>query len=1236
MSGPQLFCPYKETRVNTEPASLTSTITIRLPSRSGPAHLARSSQRKRLAADSLVAEDETTFANRHLATSASIFFRQNKTYPRSFLWRVIEDGRVLTVQPCDLCRPPGTSHEAALTLRFVFPTSIRPSGVAFSDSDSHSPFNIFVLTVSNELYTLNLRPEFFQRSSTTDGDVSEWCKIFLPSSFSFRFPHRIAARHPQDLLVSLHDGGLLRLARASTDNGSSWTETFFNEGGWGGSFRTLIPWQRSHTIRYGNVNLETATATSIAFSPASSLEDKHHMLTVGLDHTLTCWNLNTGKIDYRSDLLDVSHHTQESRKHFIDPSQTALVDVVNQSLRGGKDRYYVVTFSPLGPGQFKFWAVSDGDSDGTIDVEDLHPDENLEPPLPSSEILEIWTMTQFKLMPTDAPGTMTLWVLWKNNTQYRLQSLRFDLLDISATWQTEWVTTATETLRDEPFPELANDGALDPTDKWLEYLFSPGRFSEAAIEASLSIYNQNINGQRDQNTRPATCLQDSVCSAVASSVTLTRSVEGDLEFERFRTDTNFQWRRFFRIVADLERKRGEALSLGFDTFTDMPWVVSADGCIVIRNCDDTEMIWHNDWVADRASSAVLSHHKAHFLKAHRLPEVAKMAALVRVASSFRDNFSEALIHSCTMVMRSEILQEPSQSVQARIRSFYDRSNFAGQVSDDDYDLLVGSMAELGGTKGLTTQLFTNVIGSISQRKQRTKTDVTLTIFGELTLVKGAQEIIHLNGQILFNLLVFLVFLWVEELERKSPAGLAVPEIYVDILRLLKEFEVLNWMAKTRRLEIPAQPVDELETSVTRKKSPHKENRMSTVLQYPWIRMWKPLWLKRYRTMSSMLTESIKHVIADIGLSNPTDYDQQVMWQQRTLLRRGDLNLAAEFIAYQPNTAWAQYIKGRYYLLTGDFAVAVIHFKKAAFNLDAKANREGASSFALNEQDDLLRSTDHEYFNAGLPAYYNHVAELFETGKAFTYVADAATLGLQFMLGSPGDSETQRMRTSLLSRLFSSSVETCSFDRAYSALLRYSDRALQHKDLDKLLTRMCNVNAIPQLLSLPLLSLQIEAEALLEAKSKTAFNLIAGPPYHKILYAWRVKRHDMKGAATVLHERLQRLRSVALSGRGASQTAELMQEYLLLINALATMGPDEAWILAEERKSVDDSTVFGTAKPLFGKSSSRPTRKLVTIADVRKEYQAELDRMACIESDRFAFSGGGGGGAEGDADAMDIM
>ena len=78
---------------------------------------------------------------------------------------------------------------------------------------------------------------------------------------------------------------------------------------------------------------------------------------------------------------------------------------------------------------------------------------------------------------------------------------------------------------------------------------------------------------------------------------------------------------------------------------------------------------------------------------------------------------------------------------------------------------------------------------------------------------------------------------------------------------------------------------------------------------------------------------------------------------------------------------------------------------------------------------------------------------------------------------------------------------------------------------------------------------------------------------------------------------------------------------MLINTLASVQPDQAWILAEQR--VDENAITWG----IGKAKGILKRRVVTLEDLRKEYQAELDRVSAMENGQFAFTGG---------DEMDVL
>ena len=181
---------------------------------------------------------------------------------------------------------------------------------------------------------------------------------------------------------------------------------------------------------------------------------------------------------------------------------------------------------------------------------------------------------------------------------------------------------------------------------------------------------------------------------------------------------------------------------------------------------------------------------------------------------------------------------------------------------------------------------------------------------------------------------------------------------------------------------------------------------------------------------------------------------------------------------------------------------------------------------------------------------------------------------------------------------------------------------RYNDLQKLIAAMVSQSQTTTLLSFPFVGLTEDVDHVLSNFCHKTLNLASGPPYHQILYSFRISRGNFRGAASILHERLQRLKSTSSKNHDPADES-LTQCYLMIINALSSVGQKDAYILAEKR--IDDAAVpswtIGQAKKVL-------KRQVITLETLRKEYQAELDRVAAIETGQLPFVD--------PADDMDIL
>jgi nuclear pore complex protein Nup160 len=273
----------------------------------------------------------------------------------------------------------------------------------------------------------------------------------------------------------------------------------------------------------------------------------------------------------------------------------------------------------------------------------------------------------------------------------------------------------------------------------------------------------------------------------------------------------------------------------------------------------------------------------------------------------------------------------------------------------------------------------------------------------------------------------------------------------------------------------------------------------------------------------------------------------------------------------------------------------------------------------------LDETERNLLNAGLPEYYSHIVALYDKEKIYSFVIDFARLAMQFTKHKPSPLSAQGsyLCTEMHSRLFNAAIQTSRYEVAHSILTLFTDSALQQSSLRTLVHKMCESSYVSQLIDLPFIGLQDQVDEILAQKCQGIVDVNVGVPYHKILYSWRIKRSDFRGAAGVSFERLQRLQQ---SGEGDKMLGDdgletpVTKQYVALINALSCVDPKQAWILSEEPPQKGSVGVSGGGK-------REPARKVVTLDDIRRSYQAELDRIAAIQNNQFEFVGG---------DEMDVL
>ncbi|KAL1853268.1 hypothetical protein Daus18300_011836 [Diaporthe australafricana] len=1172
---------FKETRVNLEPASNASIVHIRLPAPT------RSRDRRSLGLDKY-GEEERAFRSKNLATAASIYHRKHHDSPRSFLWRVLEDGTVLSIRAADVSKQQN-APDSNLILHLRFPSPIRASCVALADTAEHDALSIFALDHTNHLYTIALRPDHFRKRSATENGIGDACKTHLAGTFSFKHPHRLVAVSAHQVVVTFHDGGLIRFDRDRTHNasGSPWKETNFSAQGWATSFRSLLPlpFQGGHTIKHGKASMELSAATSVVIDTLG-VGPAEFLFSVCLDHRLRIWNVRSGAILYTADMLGVERNPQELGKWIIDPDRDNLVRIVGQA----EGRRTLVTYSPVA-NEFKFWKVETQD-DTTIFVHDMFPDQQLTPPGLSSG--DVWTLADFGVaQPTGQ--AFHLWVLTKNNLTYRCQKLEFRASDSEDDWRSGWMSVYID--NEQPGAESSSPGdPTDATEKWLQTLFYPGRFSKATLETALAMYERGL-GSKETTSRNGKGLVEAVCSVLGSTATLDRLASGEMDFAQFRSHSQVSWRRFYRLVLELDKQRGEALSLALDHNSGLAWVLCADLVAAVHPCSTLDQIYHK-------SPGTID------------PESENVAALVSAGLDLVDNFSDSIMQQANAALRVELFDESADTDMDRIQRFFDESASWRGISEEDAAQVIESLGS--DFRIVTQELYRQLVDLFATTEDARARDVRhpLTEFGRKVVVKSVQETADLQWQVLLSQLLLLVHMEYEYDEDNEESALHsrldIGFVYRQLIEALKHLEFLRWLVKTE-ISVPVLKSERSNGSPTTTKRPD-DMRTITVFEVIISHL-----LGLVDVDGEPLASSLTDVVIDICAPD-SGIELSPALIQCSLLKADRPDLALELTRFCDRDPFPVYIQGRVFLSLKDYTTAALYFKRAAVGMSVPMKHTERHTGGL------LDETEKNLLNSGMANYYSHIVSLYDRHKAFSYVIDFGRITLQFAQ-SP-DAKTTRLE--MLSRLFTASTSISQFKMAHTTLLQTPDRALKLSFLKKLVERMCETAQTSELTALPFPSLQEEVDSILQQKCRNTTDVVRGTPYHQILYAWRITHNDYRGAAAVLHDRLQKLRQAGegdkLNGEDVLDTV-VTRQFLLLINALSCVDPKQAWITIEEAPPAGGAHNAGTDHDRA--AAAKPRRKVVTLADLRRQYHAELDRIAAIQNNQFGFT------ADDDDDVMVI-
>lgn len=1172
---------YQEVGVQVKSNTSTNRIDVTIPRANGSCD--RSKDSKKPERHNKLATDEKSYADHYLSSASSIFYGRSHQYPRSFAWRVIAKQKVLAISSADFARNE-KDREASNTLAFEFQDAISPRGVSVCDNNKSNDIHVFVLTQENEVFELRIRTDFLQDKKTIPTDLKAWCSAIRASSLSIDRAFCLHADNPNDIFVSFASGKVQHWKRDGSE--APWSHVNYDDKPWGSALFSIVSRRGQPDIDFEGAKLAYNTAHAMVRSG-------QYLFTACLNHTMRVWHLATGKLVDSRDLLDLAREQHEMLQ--LNPAEPGYI----QFLEGAnKNEQTLLTYSPIENSQIKLWRVRNTFEDDTdlFRLEDLVPNSNLSLPDPDPTGSTVWSLAGLKTIFDKHTKDWQLWVLWRNHNYHKVFTLNFSFADISNKWQNSWSTIATVNAKSQG-PDFLPGDAQDVTSKWLDFLLFPNRYPDAILETALAQYATAMDATMSSTDRKKP-LQERLSILIGSQVKL-RRYDDSTDYERYAVDTDQQWRQFWRIVENLDEGRFAPLSLAVDSITGMVVVTMTKLTCVLREASNLDLLRLNEASEVGAISQAARSRWPYRKLAFTAQEAGPAATLLRAAQNFFDAFPPELASDFLHTLDDDLYTEMSTPAAERIVNIFNEIDLANAVPDEVEKDFLKDFADLGGVSAISDDIYNLLLKIITEHKiSRSNRHHDKTEFGvHVTFSALLEEILVIRHAIL-SLLAVVIF--VDETDHFDTA-----RFFDELISRLRTQERNLWLATHYRKNADGKIsiLQDIFTNVLRPQSTD------------------------HHPLPNVLTQHIEENLHWISGENLAPLEEVPVHFQCNLIRHGDIQLASDFLKFQPSTPWSIYIKGRLALAQGSPHEASLHFQEAAQGL-----ARGKALGKLTElSDHLLSDQEAESFYGGLPLYYQHIVNLFESAKAYTEASQIAQITLEALQNSK---EPQpNFKQNILLRLFISELKTQHFDRASDILFQFTDPVLQRASATDLVDRMLDPSTalsdisgiVTQLQNLPIsshpnLANHIDAHIAALAKRQTTLPNSGGNgiDYLSILYALRLSKQDHRGAVAVLFDRL---RLTQKSGRARSdpESKQLRNALLALINGLTCVNEDEAYLVIDANEDPRGTIKRGLKRLRNDEDDTKKMKRVVvTLADFRREYSRVLDRCSRIERGDFAF------------------
>ncbi|KAM9816490.1 nuclear pore complex protein Nup160-like [Syngnathus typhle] len=308
---------------------------------------------------------------------------------------------------------------------------------------------------------------------------------------------------------------------------------------------------------------------------------------------------------------------------------------------------------------------------------------------------------------------------------------------------------------------------------------------------------------------------------------------------------------------------------------------------------------------------------------------------------------------------------------------------------------------------------------------------------------------------------------------------------------------------------------------------------------------------------------------------------------------------------QVNVGSSRFMLAQCYLANGEGHKALRCFQEAASEVEKE-------DFLMK-----LSGVEDERAAACSPTlrYYNKVLRLLEDVGLPELVIQLATLALAEAVYDVSS------QAALWTRIFKHHLDLGHNNEAYEALVQNPDSSMQLDCLRQLVVVLCERAQLHDLVHFSYVNLHDEVVGIIESRARGVDLLTHN--YYELLYAFHINRHNYRKAGTVMLELAMRLGREVCSVRGLKKQVNC---FLAAINCLRLIRPEYAWMVLPVPES--ERPGASPKRNSDGDVVSPPVKRQVHILELRdleKEFMIATCRLALAQHHPQAATVAGGAG-----------